>query len=53
MPSLTTSQKLDLASQGQIVEMSAEEAESVGAFVEDALSPEDALESSAHLREAK
>jgi hypothetical protein len=50
---LTAAEKLDLASKGQIVEMSHEEAESVGGFVEDALSPEDALESSAHLREAK
>jgi hypothetical protein len=52
-PRSTAAKKLDMASKGQIVEMSHEEAESVGGFVEDALSPEDALESSAHLREPK
>jgi hypothetical protein len=52
-PRSTAAKKLDLAIQGQIVEMTQKEAESLGAFVEDALSPEDALESSSHLREAK
>jgi hypothetical protein len=46
----SASEKLDKAFQGHIVEMSQEEAIVVGAFVETAMSVEDALESSAHLR---
>lgn len=46
----SASEKLDKAFQGHIVEMSPEEAITVGAFVETAMSEADALASSAHLR---